>query len=161
MPATNQFEGEHFFVRHAGVLMATPFFLVLLVVESADLLFAVDSIPAVLAVTQASFLVYTSYVFAIWGIRALHFLLAGAMKKSHYLKATLSVILGCGHQDASHRRLRDPGRAVARSHRRRVDPCDHRVSGARLPVGHGPFAADNHGFSRIQYERSVQIRVNL
>ena len=94
MPVTQHFEGERFFVRHAGVLMATPLFLVLLIVESTDLVFAVDSIPAVLAVTQDPFLVYTSNVFAILGLRALYFLLAGAMTKFHYLKLGLSAILG-------------------------------------------------------------------
>ncbi len=94
MPVTEHFEGERFFVRHAGVLMATPLFLVLLIVESTDLVFAVDSIPAVLAITQDPFLVYTSNVFAILGLRALYFLLAGAMTKFHYLKAGLSAILG-------------------------------------------------------------------
>jgi len=94
MPVTAHFEGERFFVRQAGVLMATPLFLVLLVVESTDLVFAVDSIPAVLAVTQVPFLVYTSNVFAILGLRALYFLLAGAMAKFHYLKLGLSLILG-------------------------------------------------------------------
>ena len=94
MPVTEHFEGESFFVRHSGVLMATPLFLVLLVVESTDLVFAVDSIPAVLAVTQNPFLVYTSNVFAILGLRALYFLLAGAMVKFHYLKLGLSLILG-------------------------------------------------------------------
>ena len=94
MPITERLEGEHFFIRHAGVLMATPLFLVLLIVESTDLVFAVDSIPAVLAVTQDPFLVYTSNVFAILGLRALYFLLAGAMTKFHYLKLGLSAILG-------------------------------------------------------------------
>ncbi len=94
MPVTEHFEGERFFVRHAGKLMATPLFLVLLIVETTDLVFAVDSIPAVLAVTQDTFLVYTSNVFAILGLRALYFLLAGAMTKFHYLKLGLSAILG-------------------------------------------------------------------
>jgi tellurite resistance protein TerC len=94
MPVTTHFAGERFFVRQAGVLMATPLFLVLLIVESTDLVFAVDSIPAVLAVTQEPFLVYTSNVFAILGLRALYFLLAGAMSKFHYLKLGLSLILG-------------------------------------------------------------------
>ncbi len=94
LPITAHFEGERFFVRKAGVLMATPLLLVLLVVESTDLVFAVDSIPAVLAVTQDPFLVYTSNVFAILGLRALYFLLAGAMAKFHYLKLGLSLILG-------------------------------------------------------------------
>jgi tellurite resistance protein TerC len=94
MPVTEEFDGERFFVRRAGVLMATPLSLVLLVVESTDLVFAVDSIPAVLAVTQDPFLVYTSNIFAILGLRALYFLLAGAMTRFHYLKLALSVILG-------------------------------------------------------------------
>jgi tellurite resistance protein TerC len=94
MPVTGRFHGEAFFVRHAGVLMATPLLLVLLVVESTDLVFALDSIPAVLAVTQDPFLVYTSNVFAILGLRALYFVLAGAMSKFHYLKPALAVILG-------------------------------------------------------------------
>jgi tellurite resistance protein TerC len=93
MPVTQHFEGERFFVRQAGVLMATPLFLVLLVVESTDLLFAVDSIPAVLAVTQDPFLVYTSNVFAILGLRALYFLLAGAMDRFHLLHFGLGVVL--------------------------------------------------------------------
>lgn len=94
MPVTEHFDGERFFVRHGAQLMATPLFLVLLIVESTDLVFAVDSIPAVLAVTQDPFLVYTSNVFAILGLRALYFLLAGAMTKFHYLKLGLSMILG-------------------------------------------------------------------
>jgi tellurite resistance protein TerC len=94
MPVTGRFHDESFFVRHAGVLMATPLFLVLLVVESTDLVFALDSIPAVLAVTQDPFLVYTSNVFAILGLRALYFVLAGAMAKFHYLKPALALILG-------------------------------------------------------------------
>ena len=94
VPVTDRLEGEKFFIRRAGVLMATPLLLVLLVVESTDLVFAIDSIPAVLAVTQEPFLVYTSNVFAILGLRALYFLLAGAMSKFHYLKLGLSFILG-------------------------------------------------------------------
>ena len=73
--------------------MATPLLLVLIVVESTDLVFAVDSIPAIFAVTQDPFLVYTSNVFAILGLRSLYFLLAGAMTKFHYLKLGLSAIL--------------------------------------------------------------------
>jgi tellurite resistance protein TerC len=80
-------------VRHAGKLMATPLFLVLLMVESTDLVFAVDSIPAIFAVTQEPFIVYTSNVFAILGLRSLYFLLAGVMDKFYYLKLGLSVVL--------------------------------------------------------------------
>ncbi len=93
IPVTDTYEGDHFFVRHAGKLMATPLFLVLVLVESTDLIFAVDSIPAIFAVTQDTFIVYTSNVFAILGLRSLYFLLAGVVDKFHYLKLGLSVVL--------------------------------------------------------------------
>jgi tellurite resistance protein TerC len=80
-------------VRRMGKLMATPLFLVLLVVESTDLIFAVDSIPAIFAVTDDPFIVYTSNVFAILGLRSLYFLLAGVVDKFHYLKLGLSAVL--------------------------------------------------------------------
>jgi tellurite resistance protein TerC len=93
MPVTDAYEGDRFFIHRAGKLMATPLFLVLVLVESTDLIFAVDSIPAIFAVTRESFIVYTSNVFAILGLRSLYFLLAGVMDKFHYLKLGLSVIL--------------------------------------------------------------------
>lgn len=93
MPVTETYEQDRFFVRRAGVLMATPLFLVLLMVETTDLIFAVDSIPAIFAVTQDPFLVYTSNVFAILGLRSLYFVLAGAVHKFHYLKLGLSAVL--------------------------------------------------------------------
>lgn len=93
MPVTNTYEGSRFFVRQAGKLMATPLFLVLLMIESTDLIFAVDSIPAIFAVTQEPFIVYTSNVFAILGLRSLYFLLAGVIDKFYYLKLGLSVVL--------------------------------------------------------------------
>lgn len=93
MPVTEHYEGDRFFVRRAGTLMATPLFLVLLMVESTDLVFAVDSIPAIFAVTQDPFIVYTSNVFAILGLRSLYFVLAGVMDKFHYLKTGLAVVL--------------------------------------------------------------------
>ena len=93
MPVTNSYHDEKFFVRLGGALAATPLFLVLLVVESTDVVFAVDSIPAIFAVTQDPFLVYTSNVFAILGLRSLYFLLAGALDKFYYLKPALAVIL--------------------------------------------------------------------
>jgi tellurite resistance protein TerC len=93
MPVTEDFEGDKFFVRRAGVLFATPLFLILLIVESTDLVFAVDSIPAIFAVTRDPFLVYTSNVCAILGLRALYFLLAGVMDQFQYLKLGLSVVL--------------------------------------------------------------------
>jgi tellurite resistance protein TerC len=93
MPVTEDFVDDKFFVRRAGVLFATPLFLILLIVESTDLVFAVDSIPAIFAVTRDPFLVYTSNVCAILGLRALYFLLAGVMDQFQYLKLGLSVVL--------------------------------------------------------------------
>lgn len=93
MPVTENYEGDKFFIRRAGKLMATPLFLVLLLIESTDLIFAVDSIPAIFAVTQEPFIVYTSNVFAILGLRSLYFLLAGVIDKFYYLKLGLSVVL--------------------------------------------------------------------
>jgi tellurite resistance protein TerC len=96
MPVTQTFEDDKFFIRRAGTLMATPLFLVLLIVESTDLVFAVDSIPAIFAVTQEPFIVYTSNIFAILGLRALYFLLANVMDKFQYLKLGLSAVLTFG-----------------------------------------------------------------
>jgi tellurite resistance protein TerC len=93
MPVTDHYEGQNFFVRHNGVLMATPLLLVLIVVETTDLVFAVDSIPAIFAVTQDAFIVFTSNVFAILGLRSLYFLLAGVMDKFRYLSLGLAVVL--------------------------------------------------------------------
>jgi tellurite resistance protein TerC len=93
MPVTSDFRGANFFVREGGRLAATPLFLVLVMVEFTDLVFAVDSIPAIFAVTRDPFLVYTSNVFAILGLRSLYFLLAGVMHKFQYLKLGLAAIL--------------------------------------------------------------------
>lgn len=93
MPVTNEYHGEKFFVRKEGILMATPLFVVLLLVEFTDLIFAVDSIPAIFAVTTDPFIVYTSNVFAILGLRSLYFALAGVMDKFHYLKIGLGCVL--------------------------------------------------------------------
>ncbi len=93
LPITPDFVGKHFFTKDAGRLMATPLFVVLLMVESSDLLFAVDSIPAVLAITRDPFVVYTSNIFAILGLRSLYFALAGFLDLFHYLSVGLSVIL--------------------------------------------------------------------
>jgi tellurite resistance protein TerC len=92
-PVTPDFRGDRFFIRENGVLMATPLFVVLLMVEFTDVIFAVDSIPAIFAVTTDSFIVYTSNVFAILGLRSLYFALAGVMDKFHYLKTGLGVVL--------------------------------------------------------------------
>src|SRR5512145_81816 len=93
MPVTPEYRGDKFFVRENGIRMATPLFVVLLLVEFTDLIFAVDSIPAIFAVTSDPFIVYTSNVFAILGLRSLYFALAGVMDKFHYLKIGLGVVL--------------------------------------------------------------------
>jgi tellurite resistance protein TerC len=93
VPVTEGYEGGSFFVRRAGRLLATPLFIVVLVVETTDVVFAVDSIPAILAITLDPFIVYTSNVFAILGLRALYFALAGVMQLFHYLPYGLSFIL--------------------------------------------------------------------
>ncbi len=92
-PITKQFEGNRFWVRRETGVLATPLMVVLVVVETTDVVFAVDSIPAVLAITQDPFIVYTSNVFAILGLRALYFALAGVMTIFHFLSYGLSVIL--------------------------------------------------------------------
>ena len=92
VPVTKNYVGGKFFVRSDG-LSATPLLVVLLVVESTDLLFAVDSIPAILAITLNAFIVYTSNVFAILGLRSMYFALAGMMEFFHYLHYGLSVVL--------------------------------------------------------------------
>ncbi len=93
MPVTADYRGDKFFVRENGVRMATPLFVVLMLVELSDVLFAVDSIPAIFAVTKDPFIVYTSNVFAILGLRSLYFALAGVLDKFHYLKIGLGVVL--------------------------------------------------------------------
>ncbi|HMS53921.1 MAG TPA: TerC family protein [Fimbriimonadaceae bacterium] len=93
MPVTNEYDGQKFFTRINGKLWATPLFLVLLVVEFTDVIFAVDSIPAIFAITSDPFIVFTSNVFAILGLRALFFALAGLMQMFHYLSYGLAAIL--------------------------------------------------------------------
>ncbi len=93
IPITKRPAGDRFFIKKCGKLAATPLFLTLLVVESSDVIFAVDSIPAVLAVTHDPFIVYTSNVFAIMGLRSLYYLLAHVMDMFVYLKLGVSFIL--------------------------------------------------------------------
>lgn len=93
MPITQTFRDGKFFVREQGRSFATPLFIVLLVIETTDLIFAVDSIPAILAVTRDPFIVYSSNVFAILGLRALYFALAGTIHLFHYLHYGLAAIL--------------------------------------------------------------------
>ena len=93
IPVTDELEGGRFFVRRDGVRMATPLFVALVLVEFTDLMFAVDSIPAIFAITRDPFLVFTSNIFAILGLRSLYFVLAGLMEKFRYLKMSLVFLL--------------------------------------------------------------------
>jgi len=93
VPMTEGYEGQRFVVRRAGRFLATPMLSVLLVVETTDVVFAVDSIPAIFAVTDEPFLVFTSNAFAILGLRALYFLLAGMITRFAYLKIGLAAVL--------------------------------------------------------------------
>jgi tellurite resistance protein TerC len=93
MPVTSDFRGHHFFVRENGRRYATPLFITLLMIEVSDLVFATDSIPAIFAVTDDPFIVYTSNVFAILGLRSLYFALSGIIGLFHYLKYGLALIL--------------------------------------------------------------------
>jgi tellurite resistance protein TerC len=90
---TSTFHGEAFFVRQNGILWATPMFLVLVLIEASDVVFAVDSIPAIFAVTTDPFIVFTSNIFAIMGLRALYFLLADMADRFHLLKYGLAIVL--------------------------------------------------------------------
>jgi tellurite resistance protein TerC len=93
LPVTPAYEGQKFFLRHEGIWKATPMFLVLLVVETTDVAFALDSIPAIFAITKDPFIIYSSNVFAILGLRALYFLLAAIISYFRYLSAGLSIVL--------------------------------------------------------------------
>jgi tellurite resistance protein TerC len=93
VPVTSGYHGSRFFLKHDGRRFATLLFIVVLVVESSDLLFALDSIPAIFAVTTDPFIVYTSNIFAILGLRSLYFALAGLMNLFHYLRIGLAIVL--------------------------------------------------------------------
>lgn len=93
IPVSGQFEGERFFVQQAGKWIATPLFLALVAVEAMDIIFAVDSVPAVLAITRNAFIVYSSNVFAILGLRALYFALADLLPRFRFLHQGLAAIL--------------------------------------------------------------------
>jgi len=93
VPVTNHFVGGHFFTRVDGRLHATPMFLVLLIVETTDVMFALDSIPAVIAITRNEFIVFTSNIFAILGLRSLYFAVSGVMQLFRYINVGLAVIL--------------------------------------------------------------------
>ena len=92
-PVTPNYIGSNFFIRDGMKLLATPLLPVLVVIETTDLLFAIDSIPAVFAITQDAFIVYTSNIFAVLGLRSLYFVLAGIIDKFVYLKYGLSIVL--------------------------------------------------------------------
>ncbi len=93
IPVSDEYRGTKFFYKEAGKRIATPLFAVVVAIEAADLIFAVDSVPAVLAVSDNTFIIYSSNAFAILGLRALYFLLAGMLKKFHYLGKGLAFIL--------------------------------------------------------------------
>jgi len=93
MPVTDKYDGGNFFTKINGVLFATPLMIILVVIESTDIVFAIDSIPAVLAISRDPFIVYTSNVFAILGLRALYFVIAELMRLFHHLHYGLSLIL--------------------------------------------------------------------
>jgi tellurite resistance protein TerC len=93
LPMTDGYRGQNLLVRERGRLMATPLLAVLIAVETTDVVFAVDSIPAIFAITTNTFVVWTSNAFAILGLRALYFMLAGLMQRVVYLSLGLSVVL--------------------------------------------------------------------
>jgi tellurite resistance protein TerC len=94
IPSTSEYDGQKLFTRRTGRLLATPLFIVLVLVETTDVVFAVDSVPAILAISREPFIVFASNAFAILGLRALYFLLAGMAGKFRYLNVGLGVILG-------------------------------------------------------------------
>ncbi|MEM0964010.1 MAG: TerC family protein, partial [Bacteroidota bacterium] len=93
IPVTDRYHEEHFFVRHKGKLIATPLFLVLIMIELTDVVFAVDSIPAIMGITTDPFLAYSSNILAVVGLRALYFLLAGVIERIRYLHIGLAAVL--------------------------------------------------------------------
>jgi tellurite resistance protein TerC len=93
VPVTNEYHGQKFFARINGVAHATPLFIALLFIELSDIIFAVDSVPAIFAITKEPLIVFTSNIFAILGLRSMYFMLAGAVDKFHLLKYGLAVVL--------------------------------------------------------------------
>ena len=93
MPVSRFYDGSKFFIKQDGIRMATPLFVALIVIETTDIIFALDSIPAIIAVSRHSFIIYSSNIFAVLGLRALYFALARVMQLFHYLKYGLSAIL--------------------------------------------------------------------
>jgi tellurite resistance protein TerC len=93
IPLTTEYHGKHFFISERGRRVATPLLLVLILVEFTDLIFAIDSIPAIFGVTTDPFIVFTSNIFAVMGLRSLYFLLAAVVDRFHLLKYGLAIIL--------------------------------------------------------------------
>lgn len=93
LPVTHEFHGDRLFIKQDRRMYATPLFLVLVIIETSDLIFAVDSIPAILAISKDTFIVYTSNIFAILGLRSLYFAVAGIMGYFRYLKIGLAFVL--------------------------------------------------------------------
>jgi len=93
MPVTHTIDGKSFFLKHAGRWHATPLFIALLFLEATDIIFAVDSVPAIFAITKEPLIVFTSNIFAILGLRSMYFMLAGVITKFHLLKYGLAVVL--------------------------------------------------------------------
>jgi tellurite resistance protein TerC len=93
LPVTDNYHSDHFFIKRSGSWAATPLFVVLIVIETSDIVFALDSIPAVLAVTQERFIAFSSNAFAVLGLRALYFALSSVIKMFHYLNYGLAVVL--------------------------------------------------------------------
>jgi tellurite resistance protein TerC len=93
MPVDIELKTDKFFLRKNGILFATPLFVALVIVEMTDLIFAIDSIPAVLSITSDPFIIITSNIFALLGLRSLYILLAGSMEKFYYLKPALTTLL--------------------------------------------------------------------
>jgi tellurite resistance protein TerC len=93
MPVSRFYDGSKFFTKQEGIRLATPLFVALIVIETTDIIFALDSIPAIIAVSRHSFIIYSSNIFAVLGLRALYFALARVMQLFHYLKYGLSAIL--------------------------------------------------------------------
>ncbi|MGF1470650.1 MAG: TerC family protein [Rubrobacteraceae bacterium] len=93
VPMTKEFQEENFFIRHEGKLLATPLFAVIIVIGTTDVVFAVDSIPAIFAITSSAFIVWSANAFAVLGLRPLYFMLAGMIKRFVYLHVGLSIVL--------------------------------------------------------------------
>ncbi len=93
MPVTHDIDGKNFFVRREGILHATPLFIALLFLEATDIIFAVDSVPAIFSITSEPLIIFTSNIFAILGLRSMYFMLAGAIDKFYLLKYGLAIVL--------------------------------------------------------------------